>query len=188
MNKGAAQEILVQEMNKSIEFMRSGGQLIRTYTVYRPSKPPVPTTIPAIPTESMQNIRTLIRFISDVLTGDAVSMVIPVMISPPGSQKIEAVVAAINWRSGEDEKSGEIVARAFNVVREGNGNIREIRPINPPDLKEFLAPMMDGILSPVPPDISSQLYARHRLMSTGFTADMLEDDPLLQDLPPPTVH
>ena len=186
MKKTEALAAMDENMETALSMMASHS-LRRTYVIHRDHRPSMPAVIPAVPDESMQGVRTLIRHISDVMVSDAVSMLVPVSITVPGIGQTMALVAGMKWRDNASS-SVECLIRAVGVSHNPDGTISCLH-IEPNGMEEFVNEAMDGVLSPVRPDVYSVAYARDMLARKGHMSPELDaaidgDD----DLAAPTVH
>lgn len=184
MDERSAMVILESEMEDALAAMRQGG-LARTYKVHRPSLPPVPAVIPALPTESTPLIRSIVRGMSDALAGEAVSVIVPVNLKINSVGVPEAIIAAVTWRDGQ---MGQTLVQATGIRRDEHGGIAETFDFTPPNVQPFLEHVMGGVLSPVPPDALDVAYARRLLVANGFSPDGFGVDMNDNEVAPPTVH
>jgi hypothetical protein len=173
------------DVEAAIERLRHNS-LARTYVLHSDNSPPIPAVIPFLPNEDGKNVRSLVRYLSDALGSEAVSLVTPAVVYVNGLP-IETVIAAVTWREGEEQKTS---AHVFTVRRNQHGQIVGCPTYeHPPEgLDGFLRVAIQDILSPVTPGKEDIAFAVQKLQERNFFPPILEAKIGMEEARSFTIH
>ena len=190
MQEWEAGALLNGELDRAIKTVAGDGSIVCTYAVHRAAHPPVPTVVDpmSVSVEESRRVRSIVRCLSDVLSGVAVTMVAPILITKKNGHKYEGILGAVSWREEDGKPTGGKI-QTLQVLRDKEGKVSQIKPFYPQGIESFVVGVMDGVISPVAPDLHSIAYARGMLEAGGFPQEIISPEETGEIiLPPPTVH